>query len=135
MADGTIVGRGGEITVSGAVDEAERVAYLDGGIPNLAGPWMRDRRRRQGGPGPGSALPGEERMTAAGLAANETYDDRFDDPSFECSASSISRAWGEPGTPTDIEQTEDSVVIRHEYPSPVIHHDLEYLGPPGLKVS
>ena len=115
MADGTIVGRGGEITVSGAVDEAERVAYLDGGIPNLAGPWMRDRRRRQGGPGPGSALPGEERMTAAGLAANETYDDRFDDPSFECSASSISRAWGEPGTPTDIEQTEDSVVIRHEY--------------------
>jgi hypothetical protein len=115
MADGTTIGRGGEIVVPEVAEEEERVAFLDGGIPNLAGPWMRDRRRQQGGPGPGSALPTEERMTAAGLAANAGYDDRFDDPSFECSASSISRAWGEPGTPTDIEQTADSVIIRHEY--------------------
>ena len=115
MADGTTIGRGGEIVVSETADEAPRVAYFDGGIPNLVGPWMRDRRRQQGGPGPGSALPGEERMTSEGLAANEGYDDRFDDPSFECSASSITRAWSEPGTPTDIEQTNDSVTIRHEY--------------------
>ncbi len=116
MADGTTIDRGGEIVVPETIEEEERLAFLDGGIPNLSGPWRRDlSRRQQGGLGPGSALPSEDRMTPAGLAANEGYDDRFDDPSFECSGSSISRAWAEPGTPTDIEQTADSVILRHEY--------------------
>lgn len=98
-----------------ATGDTPRVAFLEGGIPNLAGPWMRDRSRGQRGPGPGSARPGADRLTPAGLAAAEGYDERFDDPSFECSASSITRAWSEPGTPTDIEQYDDRVVIRHEY--------------------
>ena len=96
-------------------DESSRPAFLADGAPNLAGPWMRDRSRRQSGPGPGSRRPGADRLTPAGLAAAEDYDERFNDPSFECSASSITRAWSEPGTPTDIEQFEDRVVIRHEY--------------------
>ena len=115
MEDGTSLARTGQIVPPKTPVEAERAAFLDGGAPNLAGPWMRDQRRPQGGSGPGSGPPAEESFTAEGLAANANYDQRFDDPSFECSAASISRAWGEPGTPTDIEQTTDRVVIRHEY--------------------
>ena len=117
LADGTTIGRSGAIATpeSDAADEPQRAALLAGGIPNLAGPWMRDRSRRQQGVGPGAQRPGADRLTPAGLAAGEDYDDRFDDPSFECSASSISRAWSEPGTPTDIEQYDDRVVIHHEY--------------------
>lgn len=135
LTDGTTIARSGAVvlpTESAAADtprepavgdtlsdrstgDTPRVAFLEGGIPNLAGPWMRDRSRGRGGPGPGSAMPGADRLTPAGLAAAEGYDERFDDPSFECSASSITRAWSEPGTPTDIEQHDDRVVIRHEY--------------------
>jgi len=115
MADGSTVERSGEIVLPAEVVETERLAFLDGGIPNLAGPWIRDLSRRRGGAGPGSAPPGAERITPAGIVANAGYDQRFDDPSFECSASSVSRVWGNPRTPTDIEQTEDSVIIRHEY--------------------
>ena len=117
LTDGTTIARSGAV-VPPPDDESEdapRTAFLDGGVPNLAGPWMRDRSRGQGGPGPGSARPGADRLTPAGLVAAEGYDERFDDPSFECSASSITRAWSEPGTPTDIEQYDDRVVIRHEY--------------------
>ena len=117
LPDGTTIGRSGEVVPppEDAAGDAPRPAFLAGGVPNLAGPWMRDRSRGQVGPGPGSARPGADRLTAAGLAAAEGYDERFDDPSFECSASSITRAWSEPGTPTDIEQYDDRVVIRHEY--------------------
>jgi hypothetical protein len=115
MADGTVVERSGEIVRPETTEEKERVAFLEGGVPNLAGPWRRDQRRPQGGPGPQSAAPDDDRFTAAGLAANAGYDQRFDDPSFECSAASIPRAWGEPGTPTEILQFDDRVEIRHEY--------------------
>ncbi|MYJ94995.1 MAG: hypothetical protein F4053_05190 [Proteobacteria bacterium] len=117
LTDGTTVARSGAVVPPPefAADDTPRAAFLEGGVPNLAGPWMRDRSRGQSGPGPGSARPGADRLTPAGLAAAEGYDERFDDPSFECSASSITRAWSEPGTPTDIEQYDDRVVIRHEY--------------------
>ena len=126
LTDGTTIARSGAVVPppdSGG-EAAPRAAFLPGGVPNLAGPWMRDRSRGQRGPGPGSARPGAERLTPAGLAAAEGYDERFDDPSFECSASSITRAWSEPGTPTDIEQYDDRVVIRHEYMDTVRTIDL-----------
>ena len=130
LADGTTIERFGAVVPPAGGDteeapqpvrvandpgEVPRSAFLAGGTPNLAGPWMRDRSRAQLGPGSGSRRPGADRLTQAGLDAAEGYDERFDDPSFECSASSITRAWSEPGTPTDIEQYEDRVVIRHEY--------------------
>ena len=83
-------------------------------IPVLAGLWMRDRNRRSG-PRPPGSVANQESFTPAGLAAQAGYDQRFDDPSFECSAASITRAWGEPGTPTEIEQTDQQLIIRHEY--------------------
>ena len=79
LTDGTMIGRSGAVVPppESASGDAPRAAFLEGGIPNLAGPWMRDRSRGRGGPGPGSTRPGADRLTPAGLAAAEGYDERF----------------------------------------------------------
>jgi hypothetical protein len=82
--------------------------------PVLAGNWMRNRTGLEDRRVAGSVID-PDAFTAAGLAAQAGYDQRFNDPSFECSAASITRAWGEPGAPTAIEQTDQQLVIRHEY--------------------
>ena len=79
---------------------------LDAG-PGAGGNAVRVPERR--GPWRGAAYAGR-----FGCGGRATMSD-VDDPSFECSASSITRAWSEPGTPTEIEQYDDRVVIRHEY--------------------
>lgn len=132
LADGTVINRGGGIADPFIDDLDQRFAILADGIPNLAGPWVRDRSRRQRGLGVGSRLPGAELLTAAGLEAQATYDDRFNDPSFECSAASITRAWSEPGTPTEIDQLEDRIIIRHEYMDTVREVYLAREHPEGL---
>jgi len=96
----------------GAVEPAPPEPVIE--APVLAGTWMRDRTRRTDARSTTTAGD-PDTFTAAGLAAQAGYDQRFDDPSFECSAASITRAWGEPGTPTQIEQTDQQVIIRHEY--------------------
>ncbi|MGI9259166.1 MAG: DUF6152 family protein [Gammaproteobacteria bacterium] len=103
---------GGRVDEPGIVSPASPLPEVDE-PPVLAGNWMRDRTRRSEARPPISANP--DAFTAAGLAAQAGYDQRFDDPSFECSAASITRAWDEPGTPTAIEQTNQQLVIRHEY--------------------
>jgi hypothetical protein len=80
------------------------------GRPN--GPAPRSGRR---GPGDGPAATARGAFTAEGLRAQSGYDQRFDDPSFQCSAASIVRAWSEPGTPTEIELDGLRLTIRHEY--------------------
>lgn len=95
---------------------ADKLAPVDGAVPpDLAGPWMRDRSSRSAAPEPGDERPGEEFFTLAGWAAQAAYDPRFDDPSLECNGASIARLWSELGTPTDIEQYDDRVIIHHEY--------------------
>lgn len=87
----------------------------------IAGTWA--RAGRPNGPPPGNGRgPGDPRaangrngFTAEGLRAQSRYDQRFDDPSFQCSAASIVRAWSEPGTPTRIELHGQQLTIRHEY--------------------
>jgi hypothetical protein len=103
---------GGSFDEPGIVPSAVPQAETDE-PPVLAGSWVRDRTRRSDAGPPISADP--DAFTAAGLAAQAGYDQRFDDPSFECSAASITRAWDEPGTPTAIEQTDQQIIIRHEY--------------------
>jgi hypothetical protein len=96
--------------------QSKDLGTVDGaGHRDLAGPWMRDRSWRSAEPGPGDARPGEEFFTPEGWAAQAAYDPRFDDPSLECSGTSIARLWSELGTPTEIEQYDDRAIIHHEY--------------------
>lgn len=107
------------LTLSRDIEEhvyTDQLVPVDGAIrPNHAGPWMRDRSSRSAAPGPGDQRPGEEFFTPEGWAAQTAYDPRFDDPSLECNGASIARLWSELGTPTDIEQYADRVIIHHEY--------------------
>jgi len=101
-------------------EAAESVYSADGALAGIAGTWVRDTQRRPNGPltGPGPRNlepPGPERFTEEGYAVQSTFDQRFDDPSFFCNASSISRAWSGPGTPTEITLAGDEITIRHEF--------------------
>ena len=93
---------------------------------SFSGLWTTPRPQRggrqgaNGGPGGQRGQLGVENplltfMTEAGVAATEKYDMRFDDPALECSPSSIVRAWGEPNGISEIEQTAEQVIIRHEF--------------------
>ena len=119
LEDGTEV----HLQGGGLVQRSEVLAPAaasDAELHGIAGSWVRDMQRRPNGPltGPGPRdlePPGSEWFTEEGFAAQSTYDERFDDPSFRCSASSISRAWSGPGTPTEISVAGDQITIRHEF--------------------
>ena len=97
-----------EITFSAPTLFAQRTDGADG-IPDLNGVWIAAGGRR-GGP-PGGTRP---QTTAEARRLMEAYDLLVDDPGYECSPASIWRAWANP-TPTEIEQQEDRVILRHEY--------------------
>ena len=95
-------------------------------IPDFSGVWVggggggrggarggAPGRGGRGGPG-GRGGRGGPQPTAQAQQAIESYDLLLDDPAYECSPASISRAWANP-TPTEIEQQEDRVILRHEY--------------------
>ena len=92
-------------------------------IPDFDGVWVgagggggrggAAGRGGRGGPG-GRGGRGGPQPTAQAERAIESYDLLLDDPAYECSPASISRAWANP-TPTEIEQREDRVILRHEY--------------------
>jgi len=99
-------------------------------IPDFNGVWLAGggggggmgAQGAQGGMGAmgaqgGMGAPGgrtRAQVTAAAQRAMDEYDLLVDDPAYVCSPSSISRAWGNP-TPSEIEQHEDFVILRHEY--------------------
>jgi len=120
LADGTEQRLQGAPAVASDSGGSTATPARDDPSHGIAGLWVRDSRRRPNGPaaGPGPAdagPPGPESFTAEGVAAQSAYDQRFDDPSFRCSPSSIVRAWSGPGTPTEIALEGDSLTIRHEY--------------------
>jgi len=90
-------------------------------IPDFNGVWLAGggggggmgAMGAQGGMGaPGGR--GRPQPTAEAQRLMDEYDLLVDDPAYWCSPSSISRAWGNP-TPSEIEQHEDRVILRHEY--------------------
>jgi hypothetical protein len=120
LEDGTELTPRGVTAAVGERDDGESAVPADTNLAGVAGVWVRDSVRRPNGPltGPGPAdrePPGPEHFTAEGAVAQTGYDERFDDPSFRCSASSIARAWSGPGTPTEIRLDGDRLTIRHEF--------------------
>ena len=96
-------------------------------IPNFNGIWLAGGGGApQGGMGAlgamgaqgGMAAPGggrgRPRPTASAQRAMDAYDLLVDDPAYGCSPASLSRAWRNP-TPTEIEQREKRMILRHEY--------------------
>ncbi len=78
------------------------------GVPDLSGIWVGSR---DGGQERDSRTPD---YTAVGRQTLEAYDLFVDDPGYGCNPASISRLWDNP-TPTEIVQTDDRVVLIHEY--------------------
>ena len=96
---------------------AERRVYgmpVPAGIPNFNGVWYRPGGPAGGGPRLGAANVLAEILTEAGRRALVEYDPVFDDPALTCSPVSIRRLWSNNDL-HEIEQTEDRVVIRHEW--------------------
>ena len=85
-------------------------------VPDFSRVWQRSGGGGGGAGGP--QLGGPNRLAAvlndAGREALARYDPVLDDPALTCSPVSIRRLWGNNDL-TAIEQTEDRVVIRHEW--------------------
>ncbi len=125
LEDGTRVSRNGPIEAAAPILLAAAPATnIPSDSTGIAGNWEPAPRQRRGGGGPPRG-PRDFKLTAAGEVASAKYDSRYDDPAFECSPSSITRVWGEPGVVNQIEVLDDKVVIRHGFMDTVrtIHLD------------
>ena len=91
------------------------VATPPADVPDFSRVWQRSAG---GGAGSGPRLGAPNRLAQvlneAGRRALAAYDPVLDDPALTCSPVSIRRLWGNNDL-TEIEQTEDRVIIRHEW--------------------
>ena len=117
LQDGTQVQRSGPIirddTALASVSAGSTT--ISGDSTSFGGTWITTPRNRGGGGGPPPMSRFDDLLTDAGRAAAESYDDRFDDPALFCSPSSIVRGWSEPNSVSEITQSADEIVIKHEY--------------------
>lgn len=117
LQDGTQVQRSGPIIRDdiALASVAAGSTAVSGDPTSFGGTWITTPRTRGGGGGP----PGMERfsnvLNDAGMAAAKAYDERFDDPALFCSPSSIIRGWSEPSGVSEVTQTNDEIVIKHEF--------------------
>jgi len=117
LADGTRIEAGQVLSAEGNAANADVASArtVPDSVPNLRRVWQGTAGMGMGGPpGPDEANPYEYLLSEAGHAALAAYDPVTDDPALQCSPVSISRLWGT-GSPVQIEQREDVVVIRHEW--------------------
>jgi hypothetical protein len=143
LEDGTHIARNGTITkgdtspvVAAAANTSPAVVPV-ADTTALVGMWVTTPRDRRGGGGNGPPGGGPDRfadlLTDAGKAALAEYDMRFDDPALQCSPSSIVRGWSEPGSVSQVTQTPEQIVIKHEFMDTVRIVDLttkEHLANP-----
>ncbi len=135
LDDGTTIARNGPITRPDAAPTPHRETRDPAPVVaerTFGGLWLTTPRRRGGG---GPPRGGRERfagmITEAGAAALAGYDDRYDDPALECSPSSIIRGWGEPNSVSEVEITDATITIRHEYMDTVRTIDMTSREHPG----
>jgi hypothetical protein len=84
------------------------VLSADGDVPDLNGVWVGV------GQGGGGGMRARPQVTPAAQQIMDDFDLLVDDPGYSCSPSSLSRAWANP-TPSEFEQHDDRVILRHEY--------------------
>ncbi|MGE4657509.1 MAG: DUF6152 family protein, partial [Gammaproteobacteria bacterium] len=116
LSDGTRIARSEQIrervTVTTLpVENPNNVVTAD--LPNFGGVW-RGTGPFSGPPGPGEENPHSWVLSEAGLRVLDVYDPIAEDPSLKCKPVSIRRLWSN-GSPTEIRQEDDVVVIHHEW--------------------
>ena len=117
FADGRVLALGDSFDADAPRPQRQVAAVsLPDGVPNFSRVWQRSGGGAAGGNGP--QLGGPNRLARvlndAGRQALAEYDPVLDDPALTCSPVSIRRLWGNNDL-TRIEQTQDRVVIRHEW--------------------
>ena len=135
FADGRVVTLGDIFDSDApALEQHASNVPLPGGVPDFSRVWQRSGG---GGGGGGPQLGGPNRLARvlneAGQSALAEYDPVLDDPSLTCSPVSLRRLWGNNDL-TEIEQSENLVVIRHEWMDAVreVHLGVEE-HPAGLE--
>lgn len=81
-------------------------------VPNFSGVWI--GAGMGAGMGAGGGMRMRPQVTATAQRIMDEFDLLVDDPGYICSPSSLSRAWANP-TPSEIEQHDARVVLRHEF--------------------
>jgi len=127
FTDGIEVGpyrglRENQVSLEETVAVESRPAMLPNGQPNISGAWITlsfgPGSRSGGFPAPpvqGAPTWGGFELTAAGLAAAEDYDVRYDDPALGCHPINIIEGWNHDQHVNHIEQTDDTVTLQYGY--------------------
>ncbi len=82
--------------------------------PNFNGVWLAAPDTIGGVEFAEMAGPELPQLTPEALRIREEYDLFVDDPAYQCSPASITRAWSNP-VPIEIEQLSNRVILRYEY--------------------
>ena len=98
----------GRTFISLAVLLAAPAVFAADDVPNFSGIWI------GAGMGGGGGMRARPQVTPKAQQVMDEFDFLVDDPGYVCSPSSLSRAWANP-TPSEIEQHDDRVVLRHEF--------------------
>lgn len=107
----TVAGAAIPETVASPDEVARRPKHLANGQPNLAGSWVAQAGNATGG----AVTNGEPEPTAAGLAASERFDFRFDNPVIRCESGNIITDWYRQSHVNEIEQSDDTIIVRYGY--------------------
>jgi len=100
--------------------ESEHPLVLANGQPNISGYWINTIRQGSalgtnfsGGVPVEGGKPDWRKpvLTAAGQAASDAYDDRFDNPTIVCEPTNIILNWGHDWEVNEIRQSKDAVYI------------------------
>ena len=136
LRDGTVLSNEqirmfGARPVAHPADVESRPRYVENGQPNLSGAWV----SRVGGGTGGILTNGEPEPNAAGLAAAENFDVRFDNPVIRCESGNIISDWYRQSHVNDIQQYDDRIVIRYGYLDMVRTIYLNAEHPPNITPS
>ena len=96
------------IYVEAVVDTTPRAEYLENSQPNISGYWV-------GGNGPRWTTSGTYDISAAGLAAQSSYEQIYDDPSIQCDVGTIFFGWTHDGHTNAITQEGDQITMLYGY--------------------
>lgn len=95
------------VYVATVADSTPRTEYLENGQPNISGYWVGSNRSHFSG--------GDYDISEAGLAAQASYEQIYDDPSIHCDIGNIFFGWIHDGHTNSITQDDDKITMQYGY--------------------